>query len=633
MGKRSYVLPLLLVVLTAGIALRFYNYSVWSLSNDELSAMARLQFPDFRTMIREGVMLNDMHPPGVQVFLWYWTHIFGTAQWLYRLPFVIAGCLSVWVFYLTGRRWFGEAAALVATAIFAACSYLVLYSQLARPYSPGLLFSLLFVYALTQVVIDAKGSSSKSWWILLVLAGAACMYTHYFSFMFAGIAGAGSLLFIRSRTQLRNLVLATVVMFILYIPALPVAIHQFSIGGLGGPEGWLGPPKSDAIFQYILYAFNSSFVLLFLLLAIMLSGIRNWNDGNNRLRIYSLILFILPVLIAYCYSIWKNPVFQYSILIFGFPYLILLVTSGIKSTKPVIIISLTVFTLLITASTMIFQQRFYSVAQFAVFKEIAIKTNEYSKKYGSENIIRTINVISPYYIHYYLDDIAPGMKYDLYDQREAASLRALDSLAKNSGKEYFLHGWSNTWHGAETEQIIRSYYPYRVQRDSFFNAGLVVYGKSGKPSELIKFLLDTVNTFESNLWNNDVHLRAENVAFEGNASMRLTPENEFGSGVDLRTGDYRIQQGNTIECDVWINTEKLNKDAMIVMSLENAEQQSITWRSRTLTDFVIPGKGWQRVYYAYRLAEDIQPDDRIKIYIWNSGKNSFNADNMRIRVW
>jgi uncharacterized membrane protein len=631
MGNRSWVLPLFLLILATGVMLRFYNYADWSLSNDELSAMARLQFPDFPTMIREGVMLNDMHPPGVQVFLWYWTHFFGTTQWLYRLPFVIAGCLSVWVFFLIGRKWFGDTAALVSTAVFAGCSFLVLYSQLARPYSPGLFTSLLFVLAITELLISDKIGKKTGWWVLLTLSGAACMYIHYFCFMFAGIAGLGALMFVRSRKELFHFVFAGVIMFILFIPAFPVAWHQFSIGGLGGPDGWLGPPKRDAIFQFVLYAFNRSYPLLIFMLALFIAGLKNLKDYRFKLRIYALILAVLPVLIAYYYSIWKNPVFQYSILIFGFPFLILFLVSGLKVVQPKLQISLSLLALLFSASTMIFGQQFYSTAQFAVFKEIAQKTEDYRNKYGVDNILLTVNVISPFYIHYYLDEIAPGMKYDLYDRRDAQSLRSLDSLAGHSAKDYFLHAWSNVWHGAETEQIIRAYFPYRVERDSFFNAGIVVYSKKTAANQMAP-LLDTLNTFEYDLWNNDAMLRDSSMSAEGKFSMKLRPETEFSSGIDIRLGDYNVQKGNMVECDVLIQSAGLNKEAMIVMSLDR-DGKSLTWRSRTLSDFVIPGSGWKRVYYAYRFIEDIHPDDRLKIYIWNPGKNTFYADNMRIRIW
>ena len=86
---------LFVVVLIVGCILRFYNYANWSLSNDELSALARLHYSSFSEMINLGVKENDMHPAGVQTFLWTLTHLFGNSVAVVRLPFVILGCLSI----------------------------------------------------------------------------------------------------------------------------------------------------------------------------------------------------------------------------------------------------------------------------------------------------------------------------------------------------------------------------------------------------------------------------------------------------------------------------------------------------------------------------------------------------------
>ena len=125
--------------------MRFYHFADWSLSNDELSALSRLQFENLSSVIENGVRLDDMHPMGVQVFLWFWTKLFGITPFVVRLPFVILGCLSLVLFYLIAKEWIGYNRALIALAIFACSQFPILYSQLARPYSPGLFFSLLFV--------------------------------------------------------------------------------------------------------------------------------------------------------------------------------------------------------------------------------------------------------------------------------------------------------------------------------------------------------------------------------------------------------------------------------------------------------------------------------------------------------
>jgi len=262
--KLSIEDKLAILLIAAGAALRFYNFNEWSLSNDELSALTRLKYDTYGEMIEKGVRTNDMHPMGVQSFLWWWTHLFGTTVTAVRLPFVILGVFSIPMFYLTGRNFFGKSAALMATAVFSALQFPILYAQLARPYSPGLFFCLLTVYAWSNMVwkdVEWKWRNG----FLFILGGLGCMYSHYFSFMFAGIVGLFGFYYLRKRA-LKNYFICGILMMVFYIPNLNVFISQFSIGGLGGPEGWLGPPEKDALWKYILFCLNDSVLLFFFLI-------------------------------------------------------------------------------------------------------------------------------------------------------------------------------------------------------------------------------------------------------------------------------------------------------------------------------------------------------------------------------
>ena len=57
-------------VLVLAAVLRLYHLTQIPFANDELSALYRLQFPSFKTLITQGVM-PDGHPALVQVFLYY----------------------------------------------------------------------------------------------------------------------------------------------------------------------------------------------------------------------------------------------------------------------------------------------------------------------------------------------------------------------------------------------------------------------------------------------------------------------------------------------------------------------------------------------------------------------------------
>jgi len=66
MGKTEKVI--LAFILFLGAFLRIYNYWDFSLSNDELSALARLDFTSFSDLIQNGVRI-DGHPAAAQALL------------------------------------------------------------------------------------------------------------------------------------------------------------------------------------------------------------------------------------------------------------------------------------------------------------------------------------------------------------------------------------------------------------------------------------------------------------------------------------------------------------------------------------------------------------------------------------
>jgi 4-amino-4-deoxy-L-arabinose transferase-like glycosyltransferase len=105
--NRSYLI-LFLITLAAAF-LRFYKLGSFSLSNDELSALNRLQFSNFHDLITQGVV-PDFHPALVQVFLYYWTKLFGLSPFVVRLPFILLGIASVPLAFMLAKRWFNQEA-------------------------------------------------------------------------------------------------------------------------------------------------------------------------------------------------------------------------------------------------------------------------------------------------------------------------------------------------------------------------------------------------------------------------------------------------------------------------------------------------------------------------------------------
>lgn len=629
-----------LILLCIGCSMRFYHFADWSLTNDELSALSRLQFDSLSSVIENGVRLDDMHPMGVQVFLWYWTKFFGLTPFVVRLPFVILGCLSLGLFYLIAKDWIGTNRALIALSIFACSDFPILYSQLARPYSPGLFFSLLFVLAWSKIVFQKENSkhSFNRWNIILVLGGVGAMYSHYFSFLFVGLTGLAGLFFINENKQRLYYLLTGITMFILYLPNVNVMMTHFSVGGLGGEGGWLGAPGRFAIFEFLFYSLNNDWMLVAYILIVVIAALlmNKFKMVNKKIFLVSIILGFLPVLIAYFYSVFKNPVFQYSILVFGYPLIVIAICSLLDFKNTTLAKSLVVLTITLFFYSSVISKKYYQTEQFAVFKDIAVDIEDYTSKYGLENIEYTVNVIKPYYINYYLSHSENKIPFLQYSCNNDYAYLALDSILKQSNKKYFLHAWSNNYHAPELEFRIRKHFPYLIESDIHFNSGIYLFSKDSSHQLTQKnILFEEKNDFEKNYWNLDDKLfKSSSYAISGRNVSIVDSTLEYGATYTNSLQQIKLTKNKSLVVELNVNSSQLPMfdKLMLVVEIDSPKGDIKVWRSLQFQPFLKHQNDWTTLYYGYKYVEDLNPDDVIKIYVYNPGKYSAEIDDVIIRV-
>ena len=141
--------------------MRFTISFTHSYSSDELSAITRLNFNGLSDILEFGVMKGDMHPAGVQIFEEFWSSLFGTSELALRFPFVIMGVLSIWLTYLIGKTYINKKSGIIAATLLTVMYFPILNSELARPYSPGLLFSLMVAWFWLRLLRNKIESSTK----------------------------------------------------------------------------------------------------------------------------------------------------------------------------------------------------------------------------------------------------------------------------------------------------------------------------------------------------------------------------------------------------------------------------------------------------------------------------------------
>ncbi len=645
---------LLLIIMAVAAILRFYNYSSLSITGDEISAILRVwsseMFPhnhytSFKELIDIGVR-PDGHPAGVQVFTTFWTRLFGITEASVRLPFVLAGILSVYFSYLVGRDWFNKNAGLFVAASMCFLQFPLLYSQIARPYSPGLLFTLMATWFWTRLIFY---ENKRKWLIITMLAMSvtSAIYTHYFSFFQVMIVGISGFFFV-NKTNLKSYMVSICLVFILFLPHFGVSLGHLQIGGLGEGE-WLGSPDKERFWflDYMLFCFNDSWQMIGVFLTILaLTLIKpKYDKSQNKFRILALIWFVLPFLVGYYYSVWVNPVLQRSVLLFSFPFLLLLVFSFVPYPSNIKrLYSLLFLFLAVGVFSTIFLKRFYSTHRFGVLKEIAVKAIEYQNKYGEENITKTINIGHPYFIGYYLEKYNAAVDYIPFDTENTLhrfrnngreELRGFQRIVEDSDTEYFLYQWSSKYSPYEILPIIKDKYPYLLEREHYFNAETYLFSKESNENTIKEdYLYVSEYAFEnsSNDWKGSDEYITSKKAYSGKFSEMLTKENKYSHTYSNRVGDILTTKENIVNVTVMGNFENIDSEASLVIALSRPDGESYAWNGMNFSYFIKNPNEWTKVYNSVRFHNIRSSDDIISVYVWNSSGKPLYIDEIKIAV-
>ncbi|PCH99230.1 MAG: hypothetical protein COB85_00340 [Bacteroidetes bacterium] len=641
----KYINELILgLIVVVAAYLRFYNYAELSISGDEVSVLHRLQFNTLKEVVDLGVR-PDGHPAGVQVLMYFWTKVFGITEASIRFPFVISGIFVVVFSYLIPAYSFNKTVGLYCAATMCFLQFPLIYSQIARPYSPGLLFTLMSAWFWHLLLF--RPNTRLVWKVVgYTLTTTLAIYMHYFSFFQVIVIGLTGFIFLNKRNY-KGYVISAFFIFILFLPHFDISLGHLRLGGLR-EAGWLGSPSQEDnwFLRYIFFLFNNSYsvlAVLFSILFISLYHIRKKIALTKHHAIY-LVWFILPFVVGYTYSVFVNPVLQRSVLIFSFPFLIFLVFSFVKDTsrsspKLIMTIGLLVFGVVNT----VYSQSFYQTNFFGVLKEIVQKSIDSVERYGGQNITMTVNVGHPHFINYYLDrydkqiDFIPfrtdsyHLKYVNYGRQDLMKMIDIVDAAKT---EYFSYCWSSGYSPSEIPEIIQDKYPCILQRTYYFNSEYYLFGRETTNvcvnNDQVFLLLNDFDKEETE-WTKSGVGRMDSSGLNGSFGYQFTSEIEFGPTLEMKVKDLFNATDNLIHTSLWVNLENKQTDAIMVITLESPSKV-YEWRGMNLSYFIKNEGEWAKCYHSWRFKHIRSKEDLIKVYVWNVGRESFVIDNFQVKV-
>ncbi|TAL58374.1 MAG: glycosyltransferase family 39 protein [Bacteroidetes bacterium] len=604
--------------------MRIWNYGSWSFTHDELGAFVRLDYSSFSELIAQGIRDHDTHPAFTQLFIFLWEKMFGLSEASIRFPFILAGTGSVALLFYIAKKWFGLTAAYLSSLSLAILEFPVLYSQLARPYSFGLFFSLLTVWCWTRFLFESDHKVYRKA-VYYGIATALCMLTHYFAFFFAMIIALTGFFFLKKETW-KPYLLSGIIAIAVFLPHISVSLHQFSMGGIGE---WLAKPGRDFLWKYILYGLNDSpLVVITIAIISMLSVlIYHLDISFSKFQAICVAWFLLPFLAGYYYSVEINPVLQYSVLIFSFPFLLLFLFSFFKEYKEKFNnLSYASLGIVLLFSTVI-EKNFYKREDFGVFKEINRAVAEFQKKYGGENITTVLNTSSKDIFDFYFQQNNELIKFDFYAGDDSSYVADMLKKVDECETPYFIYGWSNFRSPYEIPEIIKRKYPCIIYDEQHFNSQITLFGKDDTCRRDTIFLATTGFENTSPLFSFDTTGIDTVQMHSGKHSLNIKPKDKYC--ITLRkTAKQLFKTNSCISISAWVYTKE-KFDAQLVMDIGQPTGKR-DWQAKLLPKFIKNAGQWQQIFATFELPTNAYPDDEVKIHLWNPGKNSFYLDDVTI---
>ena len=626
---------LLYLIIFVATVLRFYHYSEIPFTYDEFSAWFRTGFDNFNDLIYYGVKTTDTHPAGVQIFEYYWIKVFGNSETIVKFPFTIMGLLSIIFSYKIAKKWFNPTVGLVVAAFMSSIQFMVMYSQIARPYISGLFLSLLMVWFWNKVVFESQKKLIRNL-IAYIIASALCAYNHHFTLLFAAMVGITGLFFIQ-RKYIVHYILSGLFIFALYIPHLSIFFTQLNRGGV---ESWLGKPRPDFILQFFNYVLHFSLSMKVLMASIIILSfalITKNLKQSNKYRIISLAWFVFTYLIAFFYSIKVNALLQYSILIFTFPFIVIFVFSFFKDVKPILKSTLVFSIMLLSVYTLINKREHYQHFYKSGYSEIIKESVNAWEKLGKDNVstvLSTNRKIQDYYLKKYnLKD--EGFFY-LDSTTTFIKLRKYISTLKTP---YIVFGRAETA-TPEYLQIIEQEFPYLIDKQIGFTYDFQVFSKL-KPDSLSllnrdEIIFKTKNGFEQTYpgWNGiQANMINDSLFNSGTHSLYIDKNTEYAAFFSIPLDSIIKNKNNVIQISVAAFFPDSLQNITLISEIK-AGNEIIDWRSSRFQDFISKPNEWQNMYLSILLS-DLKLNKKnltLKVGIWNNKKQSCFVDDFEIKT-
>ncbi len=607
-------LILLVSILVLGIVLRIWHIGQMHYTNDELSALSRTTYTSLTETIEKGV-IPDGHPALVQVFLYYWAHWVDYNDLAVKLPFLLAGIFSLVLIFFIGKEAGGWYAVLLASGFVAVSQPFVYFSQVARPYAPGLLFTLLTVFFVQKIL--KKNEADIKLFFAAALSLAFTYYTHYFAALTTTLFWIMAF-FVAPRKLKIKFIAYGLFAALLFLPHLPITLTQLSYGGLQ----WLSKPDATLYEYLILYLFNYDFTLLAFTVIFFLFSLMRVSD--YKLLIKNTVLYFLPfvltVIIGGLYSAYMAPVLQFSVMLFAYAFLVIYLFLFVRKYDGFVNRLFLILIIFNGWSSLVLSREHYNVAYDNPFYKVA-KFYVDNRKGNNELPLITV-AYKKFYVGTYvanLDKNADTSKVILnYDPSQ--SIDKFNDIVTSLDADSVVIGFTTGISKVYLNTYLRYYYPVLAGCSDY----AYLFVKKGKACDTKGTFVDTLSKFvlqpSENYYYQWHNAENEKVGVDSVTGVKyFCRTGEWGISFEEDVKELIKEPYNILVSSAIVQKNNPDSELKLVAEIKDSSGNSVWWNG--VRAFSISEKQ-PMVISAYMNDIKYHENDVFKSYVWNAGKET-----------
>ncbi|PJF22600.1 MAG: hypothetical protein CUN56_05185 [Phototrophicales bacterium] len=294
-------------------------------------------------------VVPDVHPPLYFLSLWGWRQFTGDTIFELRFFSVLVSTLGVAFTYQAGRTIFNHRAGVLAALFYVLHDLVLVQTQEVRHY-PGQMAMVSLVLWLYWRFYEHPTRQRS---VPFILSATALLYTHYWGGLVLIAIGLHALIYlINARQKFKPLMLSFITIGVLYLPWLPVLIHQITLERPNGLPHAL--ENTNWVYRVLLYQLIGIPEVFWLMLMIVGSlGVfalnpRSWLPSQRTLLV--LLAVIIPPLLSILINT-TYPILSYRALAVIVPAAVILAAHGLSRFRQPEIIALIGFVIVFSLTS------------------------------------------------------------------------------------------------------------------------------------------------------------------------------------------------------------------------------------------------------------------------------------------